>query len=129
MAQSETEKNVSKAKSTAKKQIDKVPNDLGMEDTNETVKNTALAGLGVVGKLIDSVKNRAEDVREEAPKKWDEFVQRGEQMKDNTNVKVNNVRFTYKFDMAEQRAQFHDVVDALRAFVKPAQADVKIPKA
>ena len=129
MAQSEIEKNVSKAKSTAKKQIDKVPNDLGMEDTNETVKNTALAGLGVVGKLIDSVKNRAEDVREEAPKKWDAFVQRGEQMKDNTNVKVNNVRFTYKFDMAEQRAQFHDVVDALRAFVKPAQADVKTTKA
>ena len=129
MAQSTTEKNVSKAKTTAKKQIDKVPNDLGMEETNETVKNTALAGLGVVGKLIDSVKNRAEDVREEAPKKWDEFVQRGEQMKDNTNVKVNNVRFTYKFDMAEQRAQFHDVVDALRAFVKPAQADVKTSKA
>ncbi len=129
MAQSTTEQNVSKAKTTAKKQIDKVPNDLGMEETNETVKNTALAGLGVVGKLIDSVKNRAEDVREEAPKKWDEFVQRGEQMKDNTNVKVNNVRFTYKFDMAEQRAQFHDVVDALRAFVKPAQADVKTSKA
>ena len=129
MAQSTTEKNVSKAKTTAKKQIDKVPNDLGMEESSETVKNTALAGLGVVGKLIDSVKNRAEDVREEAPKKWDEFVQRGEQMKDNTNVKVNNVRFTYKFDMAEQRAQFHDVVDALRAFVKPAQADVKTSKA
>ncbi len=129
MAQSTTEKNVSKAKTTAKKQIDKVPNDLGMEESSETVKNTALAGLGVVGKLIDSVKNRVEDVREAAPKKWDEFVQRGEQIKDNTNVKVNNVRFTYKFDMAEQRAQFHDVVDALRAFVKPGKADVKVSKA
>ncbi len=129
MAQSTTEKNVSKAKTTAKQQIDKVPNDLGMEDTNETVKNTALAGLGVVGKLIDSVKNRAADVREAAPKKWDEFVQRGEQIKDNTNVKVNNVRFTYKFDMAEQRAQFQDVIDALRAFVKPAKADVETSKA
>ena len=129
MAQSAIEKNVSEAKSTAKKEIDKVPNDLGMEETSETVKNTALAGLGVVGKVIDSVKSSANDVREAAPKKWDEFVQRGEQMKDNTNVKVNNVRITYTFDMAEQRAQFRNVVDALRAFVKPAKADVKTSKA
>lgn len=122
MPESTTEKKVSKAKSTAKKEIDKVPNDLGMEGASESVKNTALAGLGVVGKLIDSVKNRADDVREEAPKKWDEFVKRGEQMKDKTSVKVKNFKFTYTFDLAEQRAQFNDVVEALRAFVKPAKA-------
>ncbi len=112
-AQASTEKKVSNAKATAKKEVNEV---------TETAKDTALAGLGVVGKLVDGVQNRVEEVREVAPQKWEDFVKRGEQLKDAANDKVNNVNFSIKYDMKEQRAQFNDVVDALRTFVKPSKA-------
>ncbi len=112
-AQASTEKKVSNAKSTAKKEVNGV---------TETAKDTAMVGLGVVGKLFDGVQNRVEDVRKEAPKKWEDFVKRGEQLKDAANDKVNGVNFSIKYDMKEQRAQFSDLVDALRTFVKPSKA-------
>ena len=125
MAQSEIEKNVSSAKSTAKKEIDKVPNDLGTEKASETVKETALAGLGVVGKLVDGIQNRAEDVRNEASEKWNDFIARGEQLKDAANDKVNDSGFSLKYDMKEKRAQLRDLVDAVGTFVKPGKAEIK----
>ncbi len=125
MAQSEIEQNVSSAKSTAKKEIDKVPNDLGTETAAETVRETALAGLGVVGKLVDGIQNRAEDVRNDASAKWDEFIARGEQLKDAANEKANNAGFSFKYNMKEQRAQFSELVDAVSAFAKPGKAELK----
>ena len=113
MAQASTEKKISEAKSTVKKEASNVA---------DTAKNTAFAGLGVVGELYDRVQNRVEAVREEAPKKWDAFVNRGEQLKDTANDKVNDVNVSFKYDMKEQRAQFQDVVKALRAFVSPSKA-------
>ena len=56
------------------------------------------------------------------PKKWDDFVKRGEQVKDAADERVNDINFSYKFDMEEQRAKFRDVVDALRVFVTPSKA-------
>ncbi len=125
MAQPTIEKNVSKAKSTAKKEIDKVPNDLGAEKASETIKETALAGLGVVGKLIDGVQNSAGDVRSEASEKWNQFIARGEQLKDTATDKVGNYGFSFKYDMKEQRAQFRDLVSAVFTFAKPGKAELK----
>ena len=122
MAQASTAKRTTTSKSTAKKVSSEASNDLNVEKVTGTVKDTALAGLGVVGKLFDRAQDRVDGVRTEVPKKWDEFVQRGEQLKDTTNDKVNNISFSYKFDMEEQRAKFRDVVDALRAFVTPSKA-------
>ncbi len=112
-AQASTEKKVSNAKATAKTEV---------KEVTKTVKDTALAGLGVVGKLVDGVQNRVEEVREVAPKKWDEFVNRGEQLKDTANDKANDINVSFKYSMKEQRAQFQDVVKALRAFVSPSKA-------
>ena len=96
--------------------------DLNVKKVTGTVKETALAGLGIYGKLFDKVKQRVESVRKETPKKWEDFVKRGEQVKDTADEKVNGISFSYKFDMAEQRAQFQDVVKALRTFVSPSKA-------
>ena len=113
MAQASTEKKISNAKSTAKQEANKVA---------ETVKDTALASLGVVGKLFDRTQDRVDGVRTEVPKKWDEFVNRGEQLKDTANDKVNDINVSFKYNVKEQRAQFNDLVDALIAFVKPSKA-------
>lgn len=112
-AQASTEKKVSNAKSAAKKEVNEL---------TETAKDTALAGLGVVGKLVDNVQSRVENVRKQAPKTWGDFVKRGEHLKDAANDKVNGINFSVKYDMKEQRAQFNEVVDALRTFVKPSKA-------
>ena len=122
MAQASTAKRTTTSKSTAKKVSSEASNDSNVEKVTGTVKDTALVGLGVVGKLFDRAQDRVDGVRTEVPKKWDEFVQRGEQLKDTANDKVNNISFSYKFDMEEQRAKFRDVVDALRAFVTPSKA-------
>ncbi len=122
MAQASTAKRTTTSKSTAKQVSSEASNDLNVGKVTGTVKDTALAGLGVVGKLFDRAQDRVDGVRTEVPKKWDEFVQRGEQLKDTANNKVNNISFSYKFDMEEQRAKFRDVVDALRAFVTPSKA-------
>ena len=94
---------------------------LNVEKVTETAKDTAMVGLGVVGKLVDGVQSRVEDVRKEAPKTWGDFVKRGEQLKDAANDKVNGVNFSFKYSMKEQRAQFNEVVDAVRTFVKPSK--------
>ncbi len=124
MAQESTEKKITEAKATVKKEVSEAKSAVKKEASNvaDTAKSTAFAGLGVVGELYDRVQNRVEAVRVEAPKKWDEFVNRGEQLKDAANDKVNDVSFSVKYDMKEQRAQFNEVVDALRTFVKPSKA-------
>ena len=122
MAQANTAKRTTTSKSAARKDNGKASNGLGVEKVTEAVQQTAMAGLGIFGKLFDGAQNRVEDVRNEAPKKWEDFVKRGEQLKDSANDKVNGIGFSYKFDMEEQRAQFRDVVDALRAFVTPSKA-------
>lgn len=121
MAQAKAKKSTA-VKSTVKKTTRKASNDLNVEKVTETVKETAMAGLGVYGKLFDRVQDRIETVRKETPKKWDDFVKRGEQVKDAADERVNDINFSYKFDMEEQRAKFRDVVDALRAFVTPSKA-------
>ncbi len=113
MAQASTEKKVSEAKSTAKQEANKVA---------ETAKDTAMASLGVVGELLDRAQSRVDELREEAPKKWDEFVNRGEQLKDTASEKVDDINVSYKYNMKEQRAQFNELIDALRAFVKPSKS-------
>ena len=128
MAESTTEKNVSSAKSSAKKAIDKVPNDLGAGKASETVKEAALASLGVVGKLVDSVKVRAADAREETSGKWNEYIARGAQLKETASEKVNGGGFSFKFNLKDQRAQLRDLVDAVVAFAKPGKADLKTSK-
>ena len=107
---------------TAKKESNDSSDNLNVGKVTETVKDTALASLGIYGKLFDNVKARVESVRKASPKKWDDFVQRGEQVKDAADEKVNKISFSYKFDMAEQRAQFGDIVKALRVFVTPSKA-------
>ncbi len=128
MAQAKAKKSTA-VKSTAKKTTSKASNDLNVEKVTETVKETAMVGLGVYGKLFDRVQDRMEQVqsrmetvRKETPKKWDDFVKRGEQVKDAADERVNDINFSYKFDMEEQRAKFRDVVNALRAFVTPSKA-------
>ena len=124
MATSTAEKKVSQAKSTVKKEASEAKSTVkkGISEATETAKNTAFAGLGVVGKLYDGVQNRVEEVSEEATKKWDEFVNRGEQLKDAANDKVNDVNVSFKYNMKEQRAQFGDLVDAVVAFIKPSKS-------
>ena len=122
MAQASTAKRTTTSKSTAKKVSSEASNDLNVEKVTGTVKDTALAGLGVVGKLFDRAQDRVDGVRTEVPKKWDEFVNRGEQLKDTANDKVNDINVSFKYNVKEQRAQFNDLVDALIAFVKPSKA-------
>ncbi len=107
---------------TAKKESNDSSDNLNVGKVAEAVKDTALASLGIYGKLFDKVKASVESVRKASPNKWGDFVQRGEQVKDAANDKVNNISFSYKFDMEDQRAKFRDVVDALRAFVTPSKA-------
>ena len=122
MPQANPAKRTTTSKSTAKTASSKPSNGLNLEKVTDTVKETAMAGLGIFGKVFDRAQDRVEDVRKEAPKKWEDFVKRGEQLTDTANDKVNGINFSYKFDMEEQRAQFRDVVDALRAFVTPSKA-------
>ena len=112
---------MAKKTTTSKQNGDKSSNVMSAEKVTETIKNTAIAGLGVVGILYDRVQGRVEEMRKEAPRQWKDFVKRGEQLRDTTNNKVNSFSFSYEFDMEEQRAQFRDVVDALRAFVTPSK--------
>ena len=113
--------NMAKKTTTSKHSGKRSSNRMGTESVTVTIKNTAIAGLGVVGILYDRVHGRVEEMRKEAPKQWKDFVKRGEQLRDTTNNKVNSFSFSYEFDMEEQRAQFRDVVDALRAFVTPSK--------
>lgn len=121
MAQAKAKKSTA-VKSTAKKTTSKSSSNLNTEKVTEALKEAPMFGLGVYGKVFDALQDRLQDVRKEAPKRWDDFVQRGEQMKDEANDRVNDIGFSYKFDMEEQRAKFRDVVDALRAFVTPSKA-------
>ncbi|MGI9286779.1 MAG: hypothetical protein ACR2P1_15435 [Pseudomonadales bacterium] len=122
MAQAKTAKKTTTVKSTAKKVSRKSSNESNVEKVTETVKEAAMAGLGVYGKAFDQVQDRIDTLRKESPKKWDDFVKRGEQVKDAADERVNDINFSYKFDMEEQRAKFRDLVEALRAFVTPSKA-------
>ena len=122
MAQANTANRTTTSKSAARKNSGVSSNDSSVEKVTGAIKNTAMAGLGVVGKLYDRAQGRVEAVRKQAPKQWNTFVKRGEQLTATANDKVNSISFSYKFDMEEQRAQFRDVVDALRAFVTPSKA-------
>lgn len=129
MAQAKTAKKTTTVKSTAKKASTKSSNSFNTEKVTVALKEAPMAGLGVYGKVldvvqerVDALQERVETARKETPKKWNDFVKRGEQLKDAADERVNDINFSYKFDMEDQRAKFQDLVDALRAFVTPSKA-------
>lgn len=121
MAQAKA-KQATATKTATRKTASKSSASSGTAKMTEALKEAPMAGLGVYGKLFDVVQERLQGVRTAAPRRWDDFVKRGEEIKEVANDRVNGISFSYRFDMEEQRAKFRDVVDALRAFVTPSKA-------
>lgn len=93
-----------------------------IEDARKQLQEVANANLGLFREAYDQMQARAAQLRESAPKQWNSFVQRGEQLQQNVSQKVDSPDFSVKFDMQEKREQLNTVIEKMKDLVTPVKA-------
>ena len=80
-------KSTARRKASPKAAAKKVASQL--RDSEPTLKQIWLAGLGAYGASVDSLQERAGKIRKERREMFDQLVERGQQMQEETNLALS----------------------------------------
>ncbi len=93
-----------------------------IDDARKQLQEASNANLGLFGKAYDQMQEHLAQLCEEAPRQWDAFIERGEQLQQDVSQKVDSPDFSLNIDMQEKHEQLNAVIEKMKDLVAPAKA-------
>ncbi len=93
-----------------------------LEGLANRMLDAADAGLGFYGTLFDTTQARIAELREEAPKRLEAYIERGQKMRKDVSEAIEGQDFPASFDKEEIRVQMENTVEKVKNMFKPATA-------